>query len=37
MKIQEYEIEKGGQLRIIFSKHKQLLFEFNKTQQQKEK
>ena len=36
MKVQEYEIEKDGQLRLIFDKHKQLLIEF-KEKQQKER
>ena len=37
MKIQEYEIEKDGQLRLIFDKHKQLLIEFNEKQNQNQK
>lgn len=37
MKIQEYEIEKDGQLKLIFDKHRQLLIEFAEAQKQKQK
>ena len=35
MKTQEYEIEKDGQLRLIFHKHKQLLIEFKEKANEK--